>query len=145
MLTVGGQLVPNSAEVAASVVDGEAIIINLSNGMYYSLDRVGGFVWELITARRTVGQILEAIVQHYDVTREQAGNDLDRLVSELIAENLVITSDDGTQAAWPPAPAEAAHLPYIPPRLEIYRDLGDLMAMDPPMPPLSEIISSKPA
>ena len=38
-------LVPNVAEVAAKVMDGEAILINLANGMYYSMDGAGGFLW----------------------------------------------------------------------------------------------------
>ena len=34
-------LKPNSDGVASKIVDGEAILINLSNGMYYSMDAVG--------------------------------------------------------------------------------------------------------
>lgn len=143
MLRTSTQLIPNEAEVAASVVDGEAIIINLSNGIYYSLDGTGGFIWELIAARRTVADIADAILEQYDVSAEQAAADLERLVSELISEKLVSALDGGMRDAPSSPPGRQPRRHYTSPRLEIYRDLGDLMAMDPPMPPLSEIISSK--
>jgi hypothetical protein len=48
MLTLHDHLRPHTEEVAAKGIDGEAILINLSNGIYYSLDNVGGLIWELI-------------------------------------------------------------------------------------------------
>ena len=39
------RLKPNEEEVAAKVLDGEAILINLSNGAYYSTDKRGAFIW----------------------------------------------------------------------------------------------------
>ena len=32
---------PREEEIASKVIDGEAIIINLANGVYYSMDKVG--------------------------------------------------------------------------------------------------------
>src|SRR3970040_1383693 len=55
-------------EVAAKVIDGEAIIINLTTGVYYSLDPTGSEVWSLLEA----GHDLDAIAGHlggrYDVS-----------------------------------------------------------------------------
>jgi len=42
MLKPESSLRPNEEEVASKVMDGEAILINLSNGIYYSMDKVGG-------------------------------------------------------------------------------------------------------
>jgi hypothetical protein len=145
MLTPQDRLSPNEAEVAAKVLDGEAIMINLSNGMYYSMDKAGGLIWEMIAAGHTLAEIADAILSRYDVSPEQAEADVQRLAGELIQENLVTVSDK------PPSPAErqergAGHrLPYEPPKLNIYRDMGDLLALDPPMPGLEEIPWKEPA
>src|SRR4029450_13507670 len=40
----------NSPQVINETIDGEAIMINLATGSYYSLDRVGGDVWTLLEA-----------------------------------------------------------------------------------------------
>ena len=139
MLTPQDRLSPNEAEVAAKVLDGEAFIINLSNGTYYSMDKVGGLIWEMIVARRTLADIAEAIVSRYEVSPEPAQADVERLAGDLMRENLVIVSDK------PAAPAErqesvaGQRLPYEPPKLNIYRDMSDLLALDPPMPSLEEI------
>lgn len=139
MLTPQSRLRPNEKEIAAKVLDGEAIIINLSNGVYYSMDKVGGVLWEMIAEGRSVEEMVAAIIGRYQVPPEQAHVDVERLAAELIQENLVFVSDQ------PPPPQEhragESHdkLPYESPRLNIYRDMGDLLALDPPMPALDEI------
>ena len=44
-------------EVASELIDGEAIIIDLSTGMYFSLDRVGGRIWALLANQTSLGEI----------------------------------------------------------------------------------------
>jgi hypothetical protein len=59
-------------------------------------------------------------------------------VQELVQENLVVATENGK-----PSPAEAIteqqdKLPYELPKLNIYRDMGDLLALDPPVPGLGD-------
>ena len=142
------RLVPNDAEVAAKVMDGEAIMINLSNGMYYSMDGVGSLIWEQAAEGRSLAEIVATIVQTYDVAADRARVDLDQLVNELIAERLVSEA----AAAAPPAPPVAMaveiaerKLPYLAPQLNKYSDMGDLLALDPPMPGLRDMPWAEPA
>ena len=125
---------PSSADIASKVIDGEAIIINLANGVYYSLDGVGGVVWEQICAVRGIAEIVSVIVGRYDVSHERAAADVGRLVEQLFEENLV-TGVEGEPTATVQPPV-ARRLPYEPPTLNIYRDMGDLLALDPPTPGL---------
>ena len=129
------RLQPRNADIASKVMEGEAIIINLANGVYYSLDRVGGLVWEQIVAMRTGEEILDVVVGRYDVARAHAQADLERLVDELVAEGLVAPYD-GEQPELGPQPPGTERLPYESPSLDIYRDMGDLLALDPPTPGL---------
>ena len=70
------RLHPNKDEVAAQVLDGEAVMINLSNGFYYSMDNVGAFIWELISSGNSLDTIVIALTQRYDVSAERAQADL---------------------------------------------------------------------
>lgn len=136
MRTATQRLQPRSADIASKVMDGEAIIINLSNGVYYSLDKVGGFIWEQITATRSVAETVAAVSARYDVFHERARGDVERLIAELLRED-VIEPFDGPSTSMPgPPAAPATRLPYEPPTLNIYRDMGDLLALDPPTPGL---------
>ena len=47
MLSPTHYISANEQQVAAKVMDGEAIIINLGTGIYYSLGTTGGFIWSL--------------------------------------------------------------------------------------------------
>jgi hypothetical protein len=131
----------NSREVAAKVMDGEAIFINLSTGVYYSMNEVGTLIWELIETGRTPEEALEIVTGRYEVSREQAKADVERLVSVLLEENIVIQSDNEAKPGQPVGIEKglAERKPYVVPELLIYRDMGDLLALDPPMPGLQDI------
>ena len=135
MLNLDHCFQPREEEVASKVIDGEAIIINLANGVYYSMDKAGAFVWDLLQAGRTLEEVIAAVTQHYDVSREQAESSVRELVQELLEENLVISSENG-KAAAAEAVTNGDKLPYELPKLNIYRDMGDLLALDPPIPGL---------
>lgn len=138
MVRLGDRLEPNESEVAAKIIDDEAILINLSNGTFYTMDRVGAFIWSLIEGGYTLAKIIEALTNCYDVSAEQAQADVERIAAELVQEELVKrTGQKGTATSGPNPSTEK--LPYEPPKLHTYRDMGDLLALDPPMPGLTEI------
>lgn len=139
MLTLQRRFRPNDAEVTAQVLDGEAIIINLSTGVYYSMDKVGGFLWTMIAEGHSSQEIVAAIIARYHASPEQVQADVERVAEELIRENLVISADH-----VPPPQVTEERLPqqkgpYESPTLNIYRDMSDLLALDPPMPTLADI------
>ena len=138
MLTLQSCLRPNEQEVAAKVMDGEAIMINLSNGMYYSMNNVGGLIWEMIEGRHSLEKIVEGVVSRYDGSAEQVRADVERVVAELVQENLVKVSDEDLPPSESPSRDPEQKVAYESPRLNIYRDMGDLLALDPPMPELAE-------
>ncbi len=134
MLTLSSRLCPNEAEVAAKVMDGEAILINLSNGIYYSMDEVGGFIWERIAAGHSLGDVASAVARSYNVPPERARGDVERIAAELLKESLVLVADSDAPAGAAPPEAAEQGAPYATPELQKYSDMADLLALDPPMP-----------
>lgn len=133
MFTLQDCFRPNGEEVVSKVIDGEAIIINLSNGVYYSMDQVGALIWELLEAGHSLEKIVQAIVVRYDVSSQQAQADMERLVAELCHEKLMVVSNENPVALENLSLA-SEKLPYVPAEMNVYRDMGDLLALDPPMP-----------
>jgi hypothetical protein len=129
---------PRDEEVASKVIDGEAIIINLANGVYYSMDKTGALVWERLQAGDTLEQVIATVSAHYDVADQQAEAGVRELLQELLQENLVVVSENGAAAPAQAAAAPGTKLPYELPKLNIYRDMGDLLALDPPVPGLGD-------
>ena len=54
-------------DVAAKVIDGEAVIINLASGMYYSLNGSGSAVWELTEKGCTLTEAADALSSAFKI------------------------------------------------------------------------------
>lgn len=130
------RLRPNKEEVAAKVMDGEAILINLSTGVYFSMDNIGALIWELIECHHGTDEIVAELCNRYVVDEDLARTDVERVVAELAEENLIVVASDDETSDKQLDPPAAEKLEYSTPELNIYRDMGDLLALDPPTPGL---------
>jgi hypothetical protein len=137
MSELAGTLTTNGEDVAAKVIDGELIIIRLSDGTYYSMDNVGTAVWEMIEGRATVPAIVREIATRYGAPVSDVESDVSELVRELIVEKLVVSADGPPPTPSPGEVTTAGR--YSKPRLNIYRDMGNLLALDPPTPGIDDL------
>lgn len=138
MLTDETRLTPKSSQVAAKVIDGEAIIMNLANGLYYSMDHVGAAIWQRLEGGEALGAIAADVSRRYGVAEDTARRDVHHLASELLAEELVDIADGPATSseALDDSPGEGGRA-YAAPVLNRYEDMADLLALDPPMPGLA--------
>lgn len=136
MLVPQSRLRRNEEDVAAKVMDGEAIIINLANGMYYSMDKVGGAIWAMIEESFSLEEMVAALSARYEVSPAQAQTDVERLAAELLQQKLVVVAENGAPRRDGHDPASPSRLAYECPALHTYSDMGDLLALDPPVPAL---------
>lgn len=68
---------------------GEAVLLELSRGVYYGLDEVGTRIWQLLGEGRSLQETVAALVEEYDVSEEQGAEDLLALVHELEERRLI--------------------------------------------------------
>jgi hypothetical protein len=141
------RLCPNEMGIIAKVIEGEAIIIRLSDGMYFSLNGTGSAVWELIEKRLTLDDISAALHQGYDASEQVVREDIMRLAEELVQEDLV--GVDGRVDSNPGSTMHSTTVgerkPYAPPSLHKYQDMADLLAIDPPAPGLANVAWKDPS
>jgi hypothetical protein len=78
-----------SPEVNATVLDQEAVLLNLESGVYYTLNPVGTAIWELFTGEHTLAAILSALCTRYGVSADTARRDLSTLAARLRREGLI--------------------------------------------------------
>jgi hypothetical protein len=127
---------PVGGNLASTIIDGDAVLVNLATGIYYSLDDTAGAVWQMIEKGHSVGDIGERLAARYETTPAQALADVEKLMTKLLAEKLIALT--GTPAPAVAEPAAERRLPYRTPELDLYTDMSDLLALDPPMPGLPE-------
>lgn len=129
---------PYPERVAAEVIEGEAVIINLETGVYYSLDGAAGTLWQMVGERLDVRSMVDALVDAYEVEASDAERDVRRVLEQLVEEGLVRRAAGTTERRARPAPPVRA--PYVTPEVQAYRDMQDLLALDPPSPGLNGVV-----
>ncbi len=80
-------------QVAARIVDGSAVIVLSDSGTVTVLNEVGTRVWELIDGARSVGAIAQTIESEYEVSLEQATQDVDELLQQLLDAQAIVLKD----------------------------------------------------
>jgi len=116
--------------VAADVVDGEAILIRLEDGIYFSMNPVGTGIWQLVEARSSVERMVSLVAASCSVAREVAVRDVRAFLQRLLDLRLVQPCTGGVTAEAP----RLEPMSYVPPEVEAYEDMAELLALDPPSP-----------
>lgn len=122
----------NSPSVIGEVLEGEAIIVNLDSGAYYSLDGAGATLWAAVEPHATLPELIELATARYAGPAAEIAAGVAALVEELAAENLLVTAGATNGGSHRPAGAPAADRPlFVKPILQKYTDMADLLLLDP--------------
>ncbi len=76
-------------EVFASTIDDEVVMMNIQSGKYYGMDSVGSRIWELISEKIQVQQVIDQLLEEYDVSEEQCRSDVLEFLQELNQNKLL--------------------------------------------------------
>ena len=71
-------------------LEGEAVILNLTTGVYFGLNEVGTRAWMKLAESRSVRMVVVALAEEYDVDRATLEQDVLGLLADLIDKGLVI-------------------------------------------------------
>jgi hypothetical protein len=121
-----------NADIVSEIIDGEAIIMDLKSGIYFSAQDVGALIWDGIMHGFDKYRISHRICQAYLVEPGDLAPGLNDFIAAAVANNLV---EDVSGAALAPEewsiPLPAARLGYVLPVLQSYGDIQDLALLDP--------------
>jgi len=120
--------------IVSEVIEGEAIIIDLNSGNYYSLQDSGAEIWAGVQDGLAVQEIVSRLRVKYQDDDEVIRNAVTALLERLQSEAL-IELDGATSRSWIPvqsAPTDPSErVPFSPPELHTYTDMQDLLMLDP--------------
>jgi hypothetical protein len=72
---------------------GEAAILNLKSGVYFGLNSIGARIWELIQEPKSAKEIVQTLLQEYDVEPERCEGDVMQLLHDLSEHGLIEVKD----------------------------------------------------
>lgn len=78
-----------SNEVVSCDLDGETAMLNMENGVYYGLNPMGTRIWELIKKPITIQEIMNKILEEYEVDEDTCYDDLTELIEQMLENKLV--------------------------------------------------------
>lgn len=87
-------IVVASSNQISSDLGEEVVILNLKDGVYHGLDSVGARIWNLLQESKSVNDILNILVEEYDVEPERCKHDLLALLEELGQQRLIEVKDE---------------------------------------------------
>jgi Coenzyme PQQ synthesis protein D (PqqD) len=76
--------------VIVQQVEGDSVLLDIDSGEYFTLNEVGGRVWELCDGADTVDAIIETICAEYDADQGTVATDVQALFDALVGAGLVV-------------------------------------------------------
>jgi hypothetical protein len=119
----------NSPQVVAETIEGEAIVVNLATGTYYSVKGDSILLWDAIVAGATVDEIAEVAAEMTAQPRETVAAAVGGFCDSLAAEGLIVEQDGG--GASPEVDLSGGGSGLLEPAFETYADMQDLILLDP--------------
>jgi hypothetical protein len=86
----------NDAEIIHETIDGEVMLLNLTNGNYFSLDNVGVLIWEMITLSCPLEILSSAMIEFDPNSKMVMETSLQQVVSQMLEEGLMVPCEDHT-------------------------------------------------
>lgn len=74
-------------------LDGETVILDVEDGTYFGVEAVGAWIWDRIQDPVRADELLEALLDAYDVGRDRGRRDLEAFLEELVDRGLAEVTD----------------------------------------------------
>ena len=125
----------NTPTVTHETIDGEAVIINLDSGNYYSLVEVGSLIWSLVEKGASANEVQDLVLQTYQGDAGVIDRGVQELLAQLQQENLIVPFDGAGEAVDLNGAALSDNNhekpSFNPPLLHKYSDMQELLLLDP--------------
>ena len=120
----------NKTKLVSEISDGEAIIVDLETGAYFSLQNSACFYWENLLSGASLARLADLTLSRYSDVPPTCVEELKAFVLELQAEELVVQTANGSVPPTGISPATEKTI-YTRPRLEKFTDMAELLLLDP--------------
>ncbi len=83
------KIIQRNADMVHASMGDNTVIMSVINGEYYGINDVGSLIWEYLESNLTVGQLIDKLVNHFGITREQCITDTEKFLALLIEKDMI--------------------------------------------------------
>ncbi|MFH2096071.1 MAG: lasso peptide biosynthesis PqqD family chaperone [Bacteroidota bacterium] len=84
------EIIRRNPEMLSSNMDGETVMMSIENGEYYGLNEIGTRIWELTADRISVKELIEKLMDEYEVDEETCKTDVFEFLDGLMKKKLIL-------------------------------------------------------
>lgn len=94
-MTLSTERVTVPDHVVMERLENQAVLLNLSNEIYFALDDVSTVIWEHITKAPSIHAAVDQLADHFEVERARLEQDVAAYIEELVQHGLLHRTDAG--------------------------------------------------
>jgi hypothetical protein len=124
----------NHPHIIHDTIDGEAILVNLKNGNYYSCDQTGAVCWDLISKGYDPGRIAAVMAQKFGMVEADVMPAVELFIRHLLDEGIILAAETSEETVGEDGAIDTLagmEPPFRPPVLSKYTDMQDMLLLDP--------------
>lgn len=121
----------DSNSVLSEILDGEAVIIDLSSGRYHAAAGVAATIWEGVLCGHSLARIMDDVRRAHSGVPNDAEAAVRAFIDSVVVQGLAQPSAGDTSTSDPRNPMSGPITPWSEPVLESHDDLADLLLIDP--------------
>lgn len=119
------------AHIVSETIEGETIVVNLLEGVYYSITGSGTSLWAWISSGIPVESIVHSVDATYSNVPQNVADIVQTYAQQLVDEKLIEKFEGpATQVTTEPAP-QGQKIPFSEPGFGKFSDMEDVLKMDP--------------
>ena len=77
-------------EIIASEIDDEIVMMSIEAGNYYGLNAIGSALWNQLEQQDTIENIINLLVQKFDVDIDQCKNDTLSFIEDMVNKKTLL-------------------------------------------------------
>ena len=89
-------------EPVAVDVDQSVVMMSVEREMYYSLDGVGGRIWQLLASPRSIAGVCDVLLDEYAIEPDECRRQVLEFLDRLVAEGLAVVVDESPRPVQRP-------------------------------------------
>jgi hypothetical protein len=82
----------NNEKIAYRVIEDEAVVVNLKESTFHTLNPVGTFIWQQFNGKTAIESIIQRLADEFQIDLDTARLDCLEFINSLVEEDLISLS-----------------------------------------------------
>jgi hypothetical protein len=92
-ISLNSKVVQSEGNISSDM-DGEKVMLSISQGKYYNLGKTGGIIWDSIREITLVSELIQSLMAEYAVEAAECEQEVLPFLELLLREGLILTDEE---------------------------------------------------